>query len=310
MKPFLGRILLVEGYDMGVARLLTSGVDVWLNTPIHPFEASGTSGMKASINGTVNLSVLDGWWAEAYDGENGWGIPPSLEDHGAEERDRQDATTLYEILQDEVIPLYYARDAKLGYSPRWVAICKRAMASSLPRFNSRRVVHDYVRNYYGPAAAHARAVGANDFAVARELATWKDKIRGAWSGIELRSPSRVPSQAEFGLPIVLEIDVKLNGLTPEDVRIECVLSRQIASGIDRPKKQFSDARHAREGITQIGDDTVMIAVFKPSSLEGDQQRYRLEMQPPWAGAMSYSIRAVPYHKALSHPYEMGLMRWL
>jgi starch phosphorylase len=310
LKPFIGKILLVEGYDMGVGRLLTSGVDVWLNTPIHPFEASGTSGMKASINGTVNLSVLDGWWAEAYDGENGWGIPPSLEDHGSEERDRQDATTLYEILQDEVIPLYYSRDAKLGYSPRWVAICKRAMASSLPRFNSRRVVHDYVRNYYGPAAAHARTVAADDFAVARDLATWKQKIRAAWSGIALRSPSRVPSQAEFGRPIVLEIDVKLNGLTPQDVRIECVLSRHIASGIARPKKQFSDARHSREGITQIGDDTVMIAVFKPSALEGDQQRYRLEMQPPWAGAMSYSIRAVPYHRALSHPYEMGLMRWL
>jgi starch phosphorylase len=310
LKPFIGRILLVEGYDMGVGRLLTSGVDVWLNTPIHPFEASGTSGMKASINGTVNLSVLDGWWAEAYDGENGWGIPPSLEDHGSEERDRQDATTLYEILQDEIIPLYYARDAKLGYSQRWVAICKRAMASSLPRFNSRRVLHDYVRNYYGPAALHGRTVAANDFAVARELAGWKQKIRGAWSGVELHSPSGVPNQADFGRPIVLEIDVKLNGLTPTDVRVECVLSRQVCSGIERPKKQFADARNAREGITQIGDDTVMVAVFKPNSAEGERQRYRLEMQPPWAGAMSYSIRAVPYHAALSHPYEMGLMRWL
>ncbi|HEY7670626.1 MAG TPA: alpha-glucan family phosphorylase [Gammaproteobacteria bacterium] len=310
LKPFIGRIVLVEGYDMGVGRLLTSGVDVWLNTPIHPFEASGTSGMKAAINGTVNLSVLDGWWAEGYDGENGWGIPPSLEDDGSGERDRQDATTLYEILQDEVVPLYYARDAKLGYSPRWVAICKRAMASALPRFNSRRVVHDYVRNYYGPAAARGRTVAANDFAVARELATWKAKVRAAWSGVELRSRSGAPNQAEFGRPIVLEIDVKLNGLSATDVRLECVLSRQVCSGIERPKKQFSDARHAHEGIAQIGDDTVMIAVFKPGSVDGDYQRYRLEMQPPWAGAMFYSIRAVPYHTALAHPYEIGLMRWL
>jgi starch phosphorylase len=310
LKPFVGRILLIEGYDMGVGRLLTSGVDVWLNTPIHPFEASGTSGMKASINGTVNLSVLDGWWAEAYDGENGWGIPPSLEDYGSEERDRQDATTLYEILQDEVVPLYYARDAKLGYSPRWVAICKRAMASSLPRFNSRRVVHDYVSNYYGPAALHGRTVAANDFAVARDLATWKAKIRTAWPGVELHSPGGVPSQAEFGRPIVLEVDVKLNGLSATDVRIECVLSRQLCSGIGRPEKRFAEARRVREGITQIGDDTVMIAAFTPGAAAGDRQRYRLEMQPPWAGAMSYSIRAVPYHAALSHPYEPGLMRWL
>ena len=119
--PFIGKILLLEGYDMGISRLLVSGVDVWLNTPVHPFEASGTSGMKAAINGTVNLSVLDGWWAEAYDGrrerKNGWGIPPAVDTHDAADRDRQDATTLYEILQDEVIPLYYARDAKLGFSP-------------------------------------------------------------------------------------------------------------------------------------------------------------------------------------------------
>jgi starch phosphorylase len=309
LKPFIGRILLVEGYDMGMGRLLTSGVDVWLNTPVHPFEASGTSGMKAAINGTVNLSVLDGWWAEAYDGENGWGIPPSLEDHGSGERDRQDATTLYEILQDEVVPLYYARDEKLGYSPGWVGICKRAMASVLPRFNSRRVLRDYVRHYYGPAAAHGRAVAANDFAVARDLAAWKTKIRAAWPAIELQSASGVRSQTDFGQPVVLEVDVKLNGLRAEDVRVECVLSRQLCSAIERPRKQFAEARHAREGVTQIGDDTVMIAVFKPAT-GGDRHRYRLELDSPWAGAMSYSIRAVPYHEALSHPYEMGLMRWL
>jgi starch phosphorylase len=184
------------------------------------------------------------------------------------------------------------------------------MASVLPRFNSRRVVHDYVRNYYGPAAAHGRVAAAADFTVARSLATWKARVRTAWPGVELHSPSSVASQADFGRPIVLEIDVKLNGLKPEDVRIECVLARQLGSAIERPTKQFSKARHAHEGITQIGDDTVMIALFKPEAEVDDRHRYRLEMQPPWAGAMSYSIRAVPYHDALSHPYEMGLMRWL
>jgi starch phosphorylase len=309
--PFIGRVLLVEGYDMGMGRLLTSGVDVWLNTPIHPFEASGTSGMKAAINGTVNLSVLDGWWAEAYDGTNGWGIPPSLEDQGTGERDRQDATTLYEILQDEVVPLYYARDEKLGYSPRWVGICKRAMATSLPRFNSRRVVHDYIRCYYGPAAAHSRKVTADDFAIARDLAAWKKRVHAAWSGIELRAASVATKETEFGRPIVLEVDVKLNGLSATDVRVECVLSPQLCSAIERPAKQFAEARHAREGITQIGDDTVMIALLKPEATSApDYHRYRLELRSPWAGAMSYAIRAVPYHQASSHPYELGLMRWL
>jgi starch phosphorylase len=309
--PFLGRILLLEGYDMGMGRLLTSGVDVWLNTPIHPFEASGTSGMKAAINGTVNLSVLDGWWAEGYDGANGWGIPPSPEDNGSGERDRQDATTLYEILQDEVVPLYYARDEKLGYSPGWVAICKRAMVSSLPRFNSRRVVHDYIRHYYGPAAARNRAVSVENFGIARDLAAWRSNVRTAWPGVELRASSIPPKQAEFGRPIVLEVEVKLNGLKPEDVRVECVVSRQLSSAIERPTLEFADGRQRREGITHIGDDAVMIAVFKPDSLRASGYHgYRLEWQSPWAGAMSYAIRAVPYHAHLSHPYEVGLMRWL
>ena len=311
LPPFVGRILLLEGYDMGMSRLLTSGVDVWLNTPIHPFEASGTSGMKAAINGTVNLSVLDGWWAEGYDGTNGWGIPPSPEDNGSGERDRQDATTLYEILQDEVVPLYYARDEKLGYSPGWVAICKRAMVSSLPRFNSRRVAHDYIRHYYGPAAAHSRAVSVNDFAVARELAAWKSDVRAAWPGVELRGSNIPPKQAEFGRPIVLEVEVKLNGLNPRDVRVECVVSRHLSSAIERPALEFANAQRVGEGITQIGDDTVLIAVFEPDASQASEyHRYRLELQSPWAGTMSYSIRAVPHHAQLSHPYEVGLMRWL
>ncbi len=129
--------------------------------------------MKAAINGTVNLSVLDGWWAEAYDGrrgsKNGWGIPPGRDDQGDADRDRQDSTTLYEILQDEVVPLYYARDARLGYSPEWVQLCKRSMASVLPAFNSERVLRDYLRDFYAPAARHGRALAADDFEVAREL---------------------------------------------------------------------------------------------------------------------------------------------
>ena len=177
--PFIGKILLLEGYDMGISRLLVSGVDVWLNTPVHPFEASGTSGMKAAINGTVNLSVLDGWWAEAYDGrdahKNGWGIPPGVDTQGAADRDRQDAVTLYEILQDEVIPLYYARDQQLGFSPDWVALCKRSMASILPAFNNERVLRDYLQSFYVPAAKQGRAAAADGFRVARDLAAWKAK---------------------------------------------------------------------------------------------------------------------------------------
>ena len=218
---------------------------------------------------------------------------------------------MYEILQDEVVPLYYARDEKLGYSPGWVEICKRAMASSLPRFNSRRVVSDYARHFYGPAAARNRAVSANGYAVAQELAVWRTQVKAAWPGVELRSVGAAVKRAEFGRPMDLAVEVKLNSLRPQDVRVECVLSRQLCSAIDRPEREFAESRHAREGVTQIGDDTVMIAALEPEpATDAELCCYRLQLDPPWVGAMSYTIRAVPYHSELSHPYEVGLMKWL
>ena len=153
--------------------------------------------MKAAINGTVNLSVLDGWWAEGYDGSNGWAIPPAHNNGDDSDRDRQDARTLYEILQDDVIPLYYARDEKLGYSPDWVQVCKRSMATMLPRFNSDRLLHDYACNFYGPAAAKGRAIAADDFSAARELAKWKQRVRPAWNGVALRLLEPVTQQIDF-----------------------------------------------------------------------------------------------------------------
>ena len=170
---------------------------MWLNTPVHPMEASGTSGMKAAINGTVNCSVLDGWWAEAYDGENGWAIPPSTQINDPAERDRHDSRTLYEILQDEVIPLYYARDERLGYSPGWVRKCKRSMATILPHFNMNRTVHDYSVLFYGPAARRGRQLAADGYKVASSLAAWKQQVRAAWPGVALRLASSVGSRIDF-----------------------------------------------------------------------------------------------------------------
>ncbi|HEX2334775.1 MAG TPA: alpha-glucan family phosphorylase, partial [Burkholderiales bacterium] len=149
-EEFAGRILFVEGYDLHIARRLVSGVDVWLNNPVHPLEASGTSGMKAGMNGVINLSILDGWWDEGYDGENGWAIKPASPELDPHRRDREESRTLYEILQDRVIPLYYDR-TEGGYSPRWMKIAKRSMASLLPRYDASRMLGEYVSKYYIPA---------------------------------------------------------------------------------------------------------------------------------------------------------------
>jgi starch phosphorylase len=311
LPEFFGKILLVEGYDMDLGSLLTSGVDVWLNNPIYPMEASGTSGMKAAINGTVNLSVLDGWWAEGYDGRNGWAIPPALHNDDPAERDRQDARTLYELLQDDVIPLYYRREEKLGYSPGWVSVCKRSMASVLPYFNSYRLLHDYACCFYGPAAAQGRLLAADDWTEAREIAAWKARIRGAWGGISLRLVSAVPEHVPFSGRLHLEVAVGLNGLAPADIRVECVIHRDLCSQLAIPVKQYCHNRRAEDGVRQIGRDTVFVAALSPSGESRDgEQIYGLDLEPPWCGKLRYEVRAMPSHPHLTHPYETGLIRWL
>jgi starch phosphorylase len=255
--------------------------------------------------------VLDGWWAEAYDGKNGWGIPPSPDGQGPGERDRQDAVSLYEILQDEVIPLYYRRDAELGLSPEWVALCKRSMASVLPHFNSERVLHDYVRCFYAPAGKQGRVVAADDFRVARDLAEWKAKVIHAWSGVQLTPVTVAASEIGFHDSVALEVEVTLNGLAPHDVRVECVVHRGMCSELTLPVQRYAENGHALAGVTYIDDETVLMVPFEADSPNGEGVcRYRLELKPPWAGTLHYEIRAVPQHSKLTHPYELGLMRRL
>ena len=312
LPDFSGKLLLVEGYDMGLGRLLTSGVDVWLNTPVYPMEASGTSGMKAAINGTVNVSVLDGWWAEAYDGENGWAIPPSPQTNDPVERDRHDARTLYEILQDEVIPLYYARDDRLGYSPGWVRKCKRSMSTILPNFNMNRAVHDYAVLFYAPAARRGRELAADGYSVARALSAWKQQVRTAWPEVTLRLVSQVGNRIDYSGSVVLEADVTLNGLAAADIRLECIVSRELCSDVTVPVRQFADRGSTEAGLRLLGDDPVFVQVFAAigAPAADGSQRYRAELQPPWCGDLHYQVRAVPWHPKLSHPYELGLMRWV
>lgn len=312
LPEFVGKILLVEGYDMGLARLLTSGVDVWLNTPTYSLEASGTSGMKAALNGTVNLSVLDGWWPEAYDGTNGWAIPASTGDQQDEERDRQDAQTLYEVLQDDIIPLYYNRDEKLGYSPDWVTVCQRSMVTVLPHFNSQRVLHDYANCFYGHAAAQAKLLAQNEWAAAKELAEWKERITAAWPGISLSMSGSAVSTLEFTEDLSLAVAVQLGGLQPEDVRVECILRREVCSELTVPVPHYAQSSQIEDGVRYLDNEAVMVQPLEPENhVRGDGTcLYRLTLNAPWCGALNYRIRAVPQHPYQSHPYETGLMSWL
>jgi starch phosphorylase len=304
---FLGRVLFVEDYDMGLARSLVAGVDVWLNNPVYPLEASGTSGMKAGINGTINLSVLDGWWAEGYEGQNGWAIPSSTAEDA--KRDDEDARSLYEILQDQVVPTYYTRDAS-GLPTRWIQKSKRSMATLLPAFNSRRMLQNYVTGMYRPASAHGRLLQADGLAAAGELAAWRARATAAWPGVKLRLASERPERVTFGDRVQMRVAVQLNGLQPGDARVELLLARELPDGPHEPPLLTSFQPDER---VRVRDGRLAaIELFAPTGeVEQDGAHvFAIECTPPWCGQLSAEVRAVPYHRLLANPYELGLMRWL
>jgi starch phosphorylase len=289
LPEFEGRILLVEGYDLRLARRLVTGVDVWLNNPIYPLEASGTSGMKAGMNGVINLSVQDGWWGEGYRPGNGWAIKPATGAGDPERRDHEEARTLYEILQDHVLRAYYDR-VPAGYPPAWLRMAKQSMASILPRFNAGRMLNEYATKLYTPAAAHGRAFAANDGTVATAVAQFKRRVRDAWPNVSLRVVTDDARRITFGESFNVDVDVDLAGLTPDDVVVEVVLER--VDGTD----EAGELRSYR--LQPTGDVDA-----------SGHRRYRLALAPDVCGHLGYRVRIFPYHSDLAHAHETGLMRW-
>jgi starch phosphorylase len=286
---FEGRLLLVEGYDLSLARRLVSGVDVWLNNPVFPLEASGTSGMKAGINGVVNLSVLDGWWDEGYSGDNGWAIKPASDSLSDAARNAEEARTLYELLQDQVIPGYYDRGS-MGYAPDWVKRMKRSMATILPQFTANRMVGDYLRQFYGPAARQGRRFVREDFQGARDVASWKNRMRQAWNGVGIRRIDVPTTRTAFGNRVRIEVAATLNGLKASDVRVELRIESPV-SGSPDPSKRGPVFTHA-------------------STLESGEERFVLDLTPESCGQFHYQVRVYPHHDLLTHRLETGLMRWI
>lgn len=287
-REFEGKFLMVEGYDLGLSRRLVSGCDIWLNNPIYPLEASGTSGMKAAMNGCINLSVTDGWWEEGYDGSNGWAIKPAPEYFDDERRNREDSQTLYELLQDQVIPMYYRR-GELGFSPEWVKMAKRSIASLLPQFNSTRMVMEYVKKFYAPASRQWARFAADDFASAKELASWKARVQAAWSGVSIRRIDEPRKRITFSEDVDISVAVNLNGLTPEDVCVELRFGRASKQGQERD---------------------LVSRTFTPDGEDGEECLFGLTLTPEYCGRLVYRIRVYPRHASLTHPLEMGLMVWL
>ncbi len=300
LPEFLGKVILLEDYNFSMARRLLPGVDLWLNVPEYPKEACGTSGMKAAINGVINLSVLDGWWGEAYDGSNGWAITPHPELQGTT-RDDQEAAELLDILEHQVLPIYYERrgDGERGSdggANDWVGMSKAAMKTTIPRFNSQRMALDYLEHYYAPAAAHGRRLaGADrDNDGARQLARWKARVCAAWPGVSARLAEAPPAAITTRDRLVLEVDVELNGLAPDRVAVECLMGREDAFGTFIPRHEFRLVAGAVTGTAVrfscdlcAGDDALLLH-----------------------GLEHYRIRVYPTHPLLAHRFEHGCMYWL
>jgi len=292
MPAFRGKIVLVEGYDISIARYLVSGVDIWLNTPRRPYEASGTSGMKVAMNGGINFSVLDGWWCEAArPGMNGWSIGDERDVVGSEARlSDQDALTLYQILEEAIVPLYYSRNNQ-GIPAEWVAVAKNSMKTIPPVFNTDRMVSEYSRRFYFPAVTKGRRLASDEHALARDLSSWKAFIRRGWPEVGIRwgAASSGGRLVTYGEEVEVAAEVRLGPISPADVLVEAYITPHGAKPHD--------------GAHRI----TMQPVGPPAD---GYLTYRATFVPPDSGRYAVTVRATPYHPELIHPYEIGLIRWL
>ncbi len=286
---FEGKIILLEGYDLALARKLVTGVDVWLNNPEYPLEASGTSGQKGGINGVINLSVTDGWWGEGYNGDNGWAITPHGPQYDASYRNREEAQDLLGLLENQVVPLYYQRNGH-GYSPGWVKMSKASMKSIMPQFNAQRMVMDYVKHFYGPALRQRRRLADSDAAPARQLAKWKSRVARVWPRVRIRRIDSVLEEIKAGASLPIRVAADLSGLTADDVIVECLVGTENESGEFVVQDRF---------------------VLSPAgNNEAGETLFELDLCPRLPGLQHYKLRMYPYFALLSHPFETGCLIWL
>jgi starch phosphorylase len=281
------RIVFLPDYDIGMARYLYWGCDVWLNNPLRPLEACGTSGMKASLNGGLNLSIRDGWWDEMFDGENGWAIPSAAGVADPARRDELEAAAFYNLVETQVAARFYARDTS-GVPTRWVEMVRHTLKSLGPRVLAGRMVRDYVRGLYAPAAASATRLAASNHAGSRELAAWRSRVLAAWSGVHVRhvESSGVGDTPELGATLSLRAEVELGGLAPADV---CV---QAAYGQVDEQNGLHDVQTV--AMTYVGNGAEL---------------YRYEGSVPLerTGAFGYTVRVLPDHPLLATPAELGVV---
>jgi starch phosphorylase len=281
------RIVFLPNYDIAMAQPLYPGCDVWLNNPLRPYEACGTSGMKAALNGGLNLSVLDGWWDEWYDGNNGWAIPTADGVDDIDHRDDLEATALYDLIENEVAPRFYDLDAE-GVPTRWLEMVRHTLKSLGPKVLATRMVRDYVRELYAPAAGNARRLNS-DYRGASELASWKKKVRAGWEAVRVEhvESSGVTDAPEVGDVMSARAFVALGDLAPSDVDVQLVHGRIDSS----------------DQLTETVADSLRLA----ESYEGGRHRFDGDVVLDHSGAFGYTVRVIPRNDLLTSPAELGVV---
>jgi len=285
-----GRIVFLPDYDITLAKTLYPGCDVWLNNPLRPLEACGTSGMKAALNGALNLSILDGWWDEWFDGRNGWAIPTADTASSDDERDDAEAAALYDLIEHQLVPTFYDREG--GIPRRWLDMVRHTMTDLGKKATSDRMVREYVTRLYAPAAAHDAALRADGFTQARELADFTARVRGAWNDVHIASvdSTGIPQQAQAGDILEVRADVHLDGLSPDDVAVEL-----IAGHTDEDDRLTADHQTVRLVPTgEVHDGLTVFTCRQPLTV---------------TGTFGYTVRVVPDHPQLVSPVELGLVTY-
>ena len=287
---FLGKIIFLENYDMQLARRLVSGVDIWLNTPTRPLEASGTSGEKALMNGVVNFSVLDGWWLEGYREGAGWALTEKRTYQNQEHQDQLDAATIYSILETEILPLYYARNKK-GYSEGWIKVVKNSIAQIAPHYTMKRQLDDYYSKFYCKLAKRFQTLAANDNAKAKEIAAWKEDVVAKWDSIEIVSCDKVEElkngDIESGKEYTITYVIDEKGLN-DAVGLELVTTYTTADG-----KQH----------------VYSVEPFSVVKKEGDLYTFQVIHSLSNAGSFKVSYRMFPKNPELPHRQDFCYVRW-
>ncbi|MCM1291516.1 MAG: alpha-glucan family phosphorylase [Prevotella sp.] len=290
MPQFLGKIIFLEDYNMIVAKRLVSGVDIWLNTPTRPLEASGTSGEKAEMNGVLNFSVLDGWWYEGYkfDEKAGWALTDKRTFTDQAQQDKLDAATIYSMLENEIVPLYFAKNS-LGYSPEWIQYIKRSIGHIAPHFTMKRQLDDYISRFYEPEAKRAAKLEDHNFAQARDIVAWKEEVASKWDQIQVISSSVSDSMNPSlytGAPFTAQAVIDTKGLG-DSIGVELVVYQE---------RNGENKYIGRKDLNIIKRD-------------GDTLTYELKDKLKDAGVFNYAFRMYPKNALLPHRQDFAYVRW-